>query len=184
MNDVAIISLAAPRASGHFIALKAIISMPSADRSAVDSSLGDAMDHDDDAALYDARKAEMAASGETPLPGAVGAALPKGDSLLKAIRHWRGLSQTVVAQRAAVGQRYLSDMESRRRPGTTETFERLAGVLDVPVRWLAAPKLPWWLFPARDTRRHSCWFETTRLHLPFTPLPCHYIPVCTDRIRT
>ena len=91
---------------------------------------------DEDVALYDARKAEIAASGETPLPEAVSKALMKGDSLLRALRRWRGLSQTAVARQVGIRQGSLSDLESRRRTGSRETLEALATALDVPVAWL------------------------------------------------
>ncbi len=99
----------------------------------------DAEEDDDDVAIYDARKTQTEASGESPLPGPVGAALLKGDSLLKAIRRWRGLSQRAVAERSGIGQGYLSDLERRRRAGAPDTLEKLASVLDVPVAWLTPP---------------------------------------------
>jgi hypothetical protein len=96
----------------------------------------EAAEDEDDVALYDTRKAEMAAGGETPLPEPVGAALLRGDSFLKAVRRWRGLSQTALAAQTGIGQGYLSDLEHRRRAGTPETFEKLAAALDVPMSWL------------------------------------------------
>jgi hypothetical protein len=96
----------------------------------------EAAEDEDDVAMYDARKAEMATGGETPLPQPIGAALLRGDSLLKAIRRWRGVSQTALAERTGIGQGCLSDLERRRRSGTPETFEKLAAALDVPISWL------------------------------------------------
>ncbi len=90
----------------------------------------------DDVAIYDARKALVAEGGEVALPEAVGAALLRGDSRLKAIRVWRGLSQTAVAEQTGIGQGYLSDLEARRRGGSPETLEKLASALDVPITWL------------------------------------------------
>jgi hypothetical protein len=46
----------------------------------------------DDAAIYDARKAELAAGGVL-LPSEVSAAILRGESRLKAIRNWRGETQ-------------------------------------------------------------------------------------------
>src|ERR1700678_628786 len=46
----------------------------------------------DDVAIYDARKAELAA-GSVVLPPEVSAAILRGDSRLKAIRNWRGKTQ-------------------------------------------------------------------------------------------
>jgi Helix-turn-helix len=97
-------------------------------------------DHDsedaEDIAIYDARKAELAAGGVV-LPDAVSAAMLRGESRLKAIRKWRDLTQLHVSMRTDIGQGYLSDLESGRRTGTPETIAKLARVLDVPMEWLA-----------------------------------------------
>ncbi len=90
----------------------------------------------DDVAIYDARKAELAGDPDAVLPASVSAAMLKGDSRFKALRRWRGLSQSALAAKAGVGQGYLSDIENRRRAGGPETLERLARALDVPVKWL------------------------------------------------
>jgi Helix-turn-helix len=90
----------------------------------------------DDVAIYDARKAELAASRNGLLPQPVGAAMLKGDSLLRALRRWRDITQSDLAAKAEVGQGYLSDLENRRRIGAPETLGRLARALDVPLDWL------------------------------------------------
>jgi DNA-binding XRE family transcriptional regulator len=100
-------------------------------------SRAEAADEDaDDVAIYDARKAALVAGADTLLPAEVGAAMLKGDSLLKALRRWRGLSQVDVAERSGLGQGYLSDLESGRRSGSLETLEKLAAALEVPSLWL------------------------------------------------
>ncbi len=91
---------------------------------------------DDDVAVYDARKAGLAAGVDATLPAAVSALMLKGDTLLRAIRKWRALSQIDLAERSGIGQGYLSDLESGRRAGSAETLETLARVLDVPLVWL------------------------------------------------
>jgi DNA-binding XRE family transcriptional regulator len=97
-------------------------------------------DHDaedaEDIAIYDARKAELTAGGVV-LPEPVSAAMLRGESRLKAIRNWRDLTQRDVSERTEIGQGYLSDLESGRRTGTSETIVKLAMVLDVPVAWLS-----------------------------------------------
>ncbi len=90
----------------------------------------------DDIAIYDARKAEMAAGGGV-LPPEVSAAVLRGESRLKAIRNWRGETQLHLKFKTGIGQGYLSDLESGRRTGTPETIAKLAQALDVPVEWLA-----------------------------------------------
>ena len=96
-------------------------------------------DHDEDAddvAIYDARKAELAAGGAV-LPPQVSAAMLRGESRLKAIRGWRDVTQQHLSIQTGIGQGYLSDLESGRRAGTPETIAKLAQELDVPVEWLA-----------------------------------------------
>src|SRR5271157_1618215 len=90
----------------------------------------------DDVAIYDARKAELAAGGVV-LPLEVSAAILRGESRLKAIRNWRNQTQLHLNLKTGIGQGYLSDLESGRRTGTPETIAKLAQALDVPVEWLS-----------------------------------------------
>lgn len=90
----------------------------------------------EDVAIYDARKAELAAGGGV-LPAEVSAAILRGDSRLKAIRNWRGKTQMYLEFKTGIGQGYLSDLENGRRAGTPETVAKLAQALEVPADWLA-----------------------------------------------
>ena len=90
----------------------------------------------DDVAIYDARKAELSGDPDALLPASVGAAMLRGESRFKALRRWRGLSQSALAAKAGVGQGYLPDIENRRRTGAPESLQRLARALDVPVKWV------------------------------------------------
>jgi transcriptional regulator with XRE-family HTH domain len=83
------------------------------------------------------READLAASQNGVLPQAVSGAKLKGDSLLRALRRWRDITQSELAAKAEVGQGYISDLESRRKAGAPETLRRLAQALDVPLEWLA-----------------------------------------------
>ena len=97
----------------------------------------EARDEDaDDVAVYDLRKAELAAGLDARLPPEVSARLIKGESLLKALRNWRDVTQMHLASKTRVGQGYLSDLESGRRKGTPETLKMIAAALDVPAQWL------------------------------------------------
>jgi hypothetical protein len=87
----------------------------------------------EDVAIYDARKA----AGGGVLPPEVSAAILRGESRLKAIRNWRGETQLHLSSKTGIGQGYLSDLESGRRAGTTETIAKLAQALSVPVEWLS-----------------------------------------------
>jgi hypothetical protein len=119
-----------------------IIRTPSGDemviipRAETEALVAAAQDEDrDDAAIYDARKAELAAGRSGLLPAPVSEAMLKGDSLLRALRRWREITPSELAEKAEVGQGYLSDLESRRRTGAPETLRRLAQALDVPPQW-------------------------------------------------
>jgi hypothetical protein len=90
----------------------------------------------DDIAIYDARKAELAA-GAGVLPPEVSAAVLRGESRLKAIRKWRDKTQLHLEFKTGIGQGYLSDLENGRRTGTPETIAKLAQALNVPVEWLS-----------------------------------------------
>ena len=104
---------------------------------AVYEALVERADHDaEDAAIYDARKAELAAGGVV-LPAEVSEAILRGESRLRAIRKWRDETQLHLEFKTGIGQGYLSDLESGRRTGTPETIAKLAKALDVPVEWLS-----------------------------------------------
>src|SRR5450631_3517117 len=101
-----------------------IIRTPSGDemviipRAEYEALLAAAHDEDqDDVAIYDARKAALSVSRNGTLPRSVGEAMLKGDSVLRALRRWRAMTQSELAAKADVGQGYLSDLENRRRAG-------------------------------------------------------------------
>lgn len=90
----------------------------------------------DDVAVYDRRKAELAAGLDARLPPEVSARLLKGESLLKSLRNWRDMTQMHLAFKTGLGQGYLSDLESGRRKGTPKTLKMIAAALKVPAQWL------------------------------------------------
>lgn len=109
--------------------------LPRADYEALIGGFYD--EDDDDVALYDRRKAELAAGNDSVLPEEVSNLLIKGFSRLKAVRCWRGMKQLDLSAKSGIGQGYLSDLESRRRGGSSETLAALAKALDVPLSWIA-----------------------------------------------
>jgi len=115
----------------HTAAGEELVVLPRAAYEALVARVDAAKEDDEDVALYDARKAEAVA-----LPAEVSAAMLRGDSLLRALRRWRGLSQVAMARQAGLTQGYISDLEQKRRAGTANTIETLAKVLDVPAAWL------------------------------------------------
>jgi hypothetical protein len=113
-----------------------LVVVPRAEYEALLDRVEHAAEDADDVAIYDARKAELAAGGVV-LPPEVSAAILRGDSRLKAIRHWRDETQQHLTIKTGIGQGYLSDLESGRRTGAPETIAKLAQALDVPVEWLS-----------------------------------------------
>jgi hypothetical protein len=90
----------------------------------------------EDVAIYDQRKASLDRGESSILPTEVSARILKGESVLKAVRNWRGKTQVELSSATSIGQGYLSDLESGRRIGTPDTLRAIAGELDVPVSWL------------------------------------------------
>ena len=109
--------------------------LPRKDYEALLSRLAELEEDEADIALYDARKAEMSPA----LPQDVSMRLLKGESLLKALRNWRDMTQVQVEAKTSIAQGYLSDLESGRRKGTFETLQKLATLYDVPIEWLSPP---------------------------------------------
>lgn len=73
---------------------------------------------------------------EKPLPEPVSASVLAGDSVLKALRRWRGQTQVELAQAAELTQSYLSELEGGTKTGSPEALAKLAQALDVPAGWL------------------------------------------------
>lgn len=113
-----------------------MIVMPRADYEALLAGQYDPED-DADIAMFDARMAELAGGTISPLPAEVSASILAGDTRLKAIRKWRGLPQALLAERAGIGQGYLSEIESGRKAGAADKIDAIAKVLDVPADWFA-----------------------------------------------
>lgn len=114
-----------------------MVVLPRAEYDALVAAAENAGEDAEDVAIYDARKAELASGTGGVLPADVGKYLLTGNSRLKAVRLWRGITQVELARRAGLGQGYLSDIESGRRPGTPELLRGLAATLDVPPEWIA-----------------------------------------------
>ena len=87
-------------------------------------------------AIYDARMADLLKRPDALLPAEVSAFLIAGDRLLRALRRWRKMTQGELAKRAGLAQGEVSDLESGRREGTSETLANLARALEVNESWL------------------------------------------------
>ena len=93
-----------------------------------------------DALMYDQRKEELSGSTNNHLPKEVSIMLLRGDRLIKAIRKWRGMTQSQLATSINLAQGYISDLEAGRRSGTQETLKLIAHHLDVDPSWLTNDK--------------------------------------------
>jgi ribosome-binding protein aMBF1 (putative translation factor) len=108
-----------------------MVVIPRAEYDALVAAANAEAEDEDDVAIYDARKADLEAGRDAALPAEVSGYMLKGDSLLKAVRRWRGISQSDLAKQAGLSQGYLSDMESGRRAGTPETRRVISSVLGI-----------------------------------------------------
>jgi len=113
-----------------------LVVLPRADYEALVAAAAGREEDADDVAIYDARKVELARGVDSRLPPEVSAAMLRGDSLLKALRKWKDMTQLHLAHRTNIAQGYLSDIESGRRKGTDETLKMIAKALGVPTEWL------------------------------------------------
>jgi predicted transcriptional regulator len=94
-----------------------------------------------EAAIYDARKAELAASLDARLPPEVSAAVLSGDSLLKTLRKWKDVTQMHLSFSTGVAQGRIGDLEAGRRKGAKETLAAITKALEIDEVWLNdAPK--------------------------------------------
>ena len=66
-----------------------------------------------------------------PLPPEVRAAMDDGDTLLRAIRRWRGLSLSEVATRAGISEGHLRAVEAGWMPASRKTIKALSRILRI-----------------------------------------------------
>ncbi|MBX3569125.1 MAG: helix-turn-helix transcriptional regulator [Rhizobiaceae bacterium] len=114
-----------------------LVVLPRAEYEALVAAAAEGEEDAADVAMYDARKADLAAEAHPTLPAEVGALLLRGDTRPRALRKWRAVPQFQLAASADIAQGYLSDLENGRRSGSAETIAGLAKALDVPPDWLA-----------------------------------------------
>jgi hypothetical protein len=96
-----------------------------------DETLEDAAD----VAIFDERMRDLKAGKDVVLPADVSAAILKGDSLLRAVRRSKGMTQADLAQATGLAQGYISDLEAARKTGTDDSWRKVAAALDVPATW-------------------------------------------------
>jgi DNA-binding XRE family transcriptional regulator len=111
-----------------------MVVLPKAEYDALLSQLDELEEDADDRVIYDGRKAELGAV--PPLPSDVSSAMLQGDRLLKALREWKGMTQSSLAKSSGVSQGFLSDIESGKRVASADTLARIANALELPEAWL------------------------------------------------
>lgn len=114
-----------------------LVVLTRAEYDALVAAAAEAEEDAEDVMIYDACMADLQAGKTAILPVEVSALIMRGDSLLKALRKWRGVSQTELARRTGLGQGYLSDLEGRRRQGTPDTLEAIAKALSIDPAWIS-----------------------------------------------
>lgn len=97
--------------------------------------LSAALEDADDAALFDAARG---ADDGFRIPATVAHALLDGDNPVKVWREHRGLTQEVLAEKAAISKAYLCQIETGKRVGALKTLKAIAGALAVTVDELHA----------------------------------------------
>ncbi|WP_316176509.1 MULTISPECIES: helix-turn-helix transcriptional regulator [unclassified Bradyrhizobium] len=115
-----------------------LIVITRAEFDALTAAVADQLEDADDVAVFDERMAALQNGHEALLPAEVAAAMLSGDSLLRALRRWKGLTQAELAERTNLAQGYISDLETRRKIGTDETLKAIAAALEIDPTWLAS----------------------------------------------
>jgi ribosome-binding protein aMBF1 (putative translation factor) len=111
-----------------------MVVLAKADFDALVRAAEDAAEDAADVAAYDA----AVALNSDRLPPEVSKFITDGDSLLRALRRWRDLTQMQMSFKSEFSQGFISDLEAGRRKITSEVAEKLAVVLDVPADWLTS----------------------------------------------
>ena len=113
-----------------------LVVLSRAEFDALTSAAAEALEDADDIAVFDERMGALNSGLDAPLPVEVSAAMLRGESLLRALHTWKGLTQREVAARTRLAQGYVSDLETNRKAGSEETLRALAKALEVDPRWL------------------------------------------------
>jgi DNA-binding XRE family transcriptional regulator len=101
-------------------------------RAAYDKLVEAAEDAADIAAI--ARFERRLAAGEEELvPSEMVDRILAGENLVRVWREHRGLTASVLAEKAGIAQPYLSQIETGKREGTLQTMKRIADALKVTV---------------------------------------------------
>ena len=85
------------------------------------------------ARIVEATDAKIARGEDVALPAAVWEAIESGEHPIRAIRKFRGLTQSDVADRAGLRQGYIADIEAGKKTGSAASLKAIAAALGVPL---------------------------------------------------
>ena len=83
--------------------------------------------------IIEATDAKIARGKDVALPAAVWDAIEGGEQPIRAIRKFRGLTQTDVAEKAGLRQGYIADIEAGKKMGSATSLKAIAAALGVPL---------------------------------------------------
>ena len=86
-----------------------------------------------DVAAFDRAMSRLAAGEDELIPAQFANRIIDGESPLRVYRDYRGLTQSALAERAAVNRVQIADIEAGRKSGSIETVKKLANALGVAV---------------------------------------------------
>lgn len=94
-------------------------------------------DEDAGTARLIGRARKEIAAGAPLLPKDVVDRIADGESPVRVLRDWRGMTQMDLSSRTNISQGHISDIEGGRRTGTPATLRTIATALKVPLDLLA-----------------------------------------------
>ncbi|MBW0005179.1 MAG: helix-turn-helix transcriptional regulator, partial [Hyphomicrobiales bacterium] len=95
-----------------------LVVLTRAEYDALSSAAAEALEDAADIAIYDARIADLHSGRDAILPPEISSAILRGESLLRALRKWRDMTQLHLAHRTNLTQGYLSELEAGRKTAT------------------------------------------------------------------
>jgi hypothetical protein len=117
-----------------------LVVLTRAEYDALSKAAADALEDADDVAIFDARMADLDRGRDARLPPQISAAILRGETLLRALRKWRNMTQLHLAHRTNLTQGYLSELEIGRKTATPQTLRVIAKALDVDCAWLGVQR--------------------------------------------
>jgi mRNA interferase RelE/StbE len=94
-----------------------LVILSRAEFDALADAAAEALEEADDVAAFDERVAALRSGADAPLPGEVTAAMLRGDTLLRALRSWRNLTQQEKSDPAGDRKTHLARTRLRQRSG-------------------------------------------------------------------